>query len=147
MFQRILVPVDGSATSNTALQQAIQLANERHAQLRIVHVVDEVSMTLDVQTIMDDFIKAVREAGKGILQTAVSIVRDAGLKVESQLLEITAPGKHIADVLVEDAQQWPADLIVIGTHGRRGINRLLLGSVTEKVARLATTPVLLIRGE
>lgn len=147
MFQRILVPVDGSDTANHALRQAIELARANKGQLRIVHVVDEVSMTLDVQTIMDDFIKAVREAGKGILQQAVSIVRDAGLKVESQLLEITAPGKHIADVLVEDAQQWPADLIVIGTHGRRGINRLLLGSVTEKVARLATTPVLLIRGE
>lgn len=147
MFQRILVPVDGSSTSNLALQEAAKLAKELRAQLRIVYVVDEVNINLDTAYATDEFVEAVRKTGRDILTKAEATVRAAGIKAEARLLEIETLGHHIADVVIDDARRWPADLIVIGTHGRRGINHLMLGSVAEKVVRIATTPVLLIRGK
>jgi len=145
MFQRILVPVDGSDTSRHALQRAIDLAKEQHARLRIVHAVDAVNFGLDTEFVLNDFIEAVRKSGRDTLAQAGAMARTAGIEAETQLLEVDTPGKHIAEVLVDDAQRWQADLLVIGTHGRRGINRLLLGSIADKLLHLATMPVLLIR--
>lgn len=71
-------------------------------------------------------------------------VREAGLEAEVILPETF--GLRIASIIIEEAKRWPADLIVIGSHSRRGVDRLLLGSVAESVVRLSTKPVLLIRG-
>ncbi len=147
MFQRILVPVDGSNTSQLALQEAITLAKEQGAVLRLVHVVDEVNLNLETEFATDDFYQAMRKSGNSILAKAEERVRLAGLAVETELLERVPFGLRISDMLVEDARHWRADLIVIGTHGRRGVNHLVLGSVAEKVVRTAATPVLLIRGQ
>lgn len=147
MYQRILIPIDGSSTSHLALRHAIRLAKEQQARLRIVYVVDEVNLTLETEYAMTEFMEAVRKTGRDILTKAEATVRDSGIKAEAELLEIETLGHHIADVIIDEAKRWPADLVVIGTHGRRGISRLFLGSVAEKVLRIATTPVLLIRGE
>lgn len=146
MFQHILVPVDGSGTSDLALQEATRLAKELRSQLRIVYVVDEVNVNLDSAYARDEFVDSVRKSGRDVLAKAEATVRAAGIRAETRLLEIETFGHHIADVIADDARRWPADLIVIGTHGRRGVNHLLLGSVAEKVVRVAATPVLLIRG-
>jgi nucleotide-binding universal stress UspA family protein len=69
----------------------------------------------------------------------------AGIQYDSKC--ITTFDKQIYDLIDEEAQSWPADLIVIGTHGRRGIRRLLLGSVAEGLARISNKPILLIRGQ
>ena len=71
----------------------------------------------------------------------------AGVAVETTLITIDTLKKRIPEVIAEDAETWPADLIVIGTHGRRGLARLFLGSVAEGVARVASKPVLLVREE
>ena len=65
---------------------------------------------------------------------------------EGKLLEIDTIGHRIPEMIAEEAKTWPADIIVIGTHGRHGMHRLLMGSVAEGVVRMATVPVLLIRG-
>lgn len=147
MFQRILVPVDGSSTSQLALQAAVKLAKERRAKLRVVSVVDEINFNLENEHVMNQFIEAVRKTGLDILAKSAAAVNAAGIQAETQLLEIETFGHHIADVIVDEAKRWPADLIVIGTHGRRGVSHLLLGSVAEKVVHIATVPVLLIRGQ
>ena len=147
MFKRILVAVDGSHTSELALQEAVKLAGEVRAQLRIVHVVDNVNLNLSAEfpnpsEIWDAMIKG----GQAILHKAGAAANAAGIAVESGLIEIDTLGHRIPEMIAADADAWPADLIVIGTHGRRGLSHLLLGSVAEGVVRVATRPVLLIRG-
>lgn len=140
MFKRILAAVDGSPISALALQEAAQLAKEQQAQLRIVHVVDEVSLnwpeTGDVSEVQETF----RKSGRKILEKAAATARVAGVTAEAKMIDIETFGHRVADMIAADAEAWPADLIVIGTHGRRGLNRLLLGSVAEGVTRVGFAP-------
>lgn len=146
MYQRIVVPVDGSETSRKALQEAIKLAQLFHARLKLVHVVEN-ARVFDAEGMVD--YAALREVatkgGELILTRAKEMAEQAGVKTETALLE--AGGDRNENVIVSDARQWLAELIVIGTHGRSGISRLLFGSVAEGVVRGATMPVLLIRGD
>lgn len=147
MYQRIFVPIDGSATSERALQEAINLADSA-AQLRLVYVLEEIYPLDGEGFAFIDYAalqKAVRHTGERTLAQAVKKVQDSGKTAETALLE--AGGERIVSVLASDARDWPADLIVIGTHGRTGLNRLLLGSVAEGLVRVASIPVLLIRAE
>jgi nucleotide-binding universal stress UspA family protein len=147
VYKRILVAVDGSDTAGQALQEAIQLARADQAQLRIVHVADEVTMDwnysdfADISSVQEQF----RKTGRKILDEALQIARAAGATADSKLLEIETRGHHIAELIASEADAWPADVVVVGTHGRRGVQRLLLGSVAERIARVASKPVLLIQ--
>jgi len=148
MFKRILVAVDGSHTAELALQEAIKLAKELQAKLRIVHAVDIVNINLGAEfpnppEISDALIKS----GQRILRKAEAVASEAGIAVETRLIEIDTLNHRIPEMIAADAEAWPADLIVICTHGRRGLSHLLLGSVAEGVVRVATKPVLLIRGK
>ena len=71
----------------------------------------------------------------------------AGIQSETKLIKTTQTNQRISEVIAKEAQKWPADLIVVGTHGRRGFSHFLLGSVAESIVRVATKPVLLIRGK
>jgi len=146
MYKHVLVAVDGSDTSNLALQESIKLAKEQQAALRLVHVVDETPtyMTMDTAFALGDFQKAMREAGQKVLATCAATAHQAGVEVDTKFIVLQT--QRICDAIIEEAKRWPADLIVIGTHGRHGFNHLLLGSVAEGVIRLATSPVLVIRG-
>ena len=147
MYKYILVAVDGSDTAKLALREAIKLAKEQRAELRLIHVIDESLFTWDASDAMvaaETVLDALRKAGQAIVDKALAQVRKAGLKAKVVLPETF--GERTASVIVKEAKRWPADLIVIGTHGRRGVDRLLLGSVAEGVVRLSAKPVLLIRG-
>lgn len=147
MYKHILVAVDGSDTAKLALREAIKLAKEQRAKLRLIHVIDESLITWDESGAMgaaETVLDALRKAGQAVADKALAQVRKAGLKAQVVLPETF--GERIASVIVEEAKRWSADLIVIGTHGRRGVDRLLLGSVAEGVVRLSAKPVLLIRG-
>lgn len=147
MFKRILVAVDGSHTADQALEQAIKLAKELQGQLRIVHVVDVVNI-MGVEFIdSTEFSGAITKSGQEILNKAEAVARQAEIPVETRLIVIDSLGYRIPEMIAADAETWSADLIVIGTHGRRGLSRLFLGSVAEGVIRVATKQVLLIRGK
>jgi nucleotide-binding universal stress UspA family protein len=90
---------------------------------------------------------ALIKSGKEILRKAEAAARLAGIAVESHLIEIDTLAHRIPEMIAADAEAWPADLIVICTHGRRGLSHLFLGSIAEGVVRVATKPVLLIRGK
>lgn len=146
MYQRILVPIDGSDTAERALREAIKLADGK-AQLRLLHVVEEVYPLdaegyafIDYGALRD----VARSSGERLLAKAGGTARQAGAAVETSLLE--AEGDRVANVIDTEARNWPADLIVIGSHGRSGFSRLLFGSVAEGVVRGASVPVLLVRG-
>jgi nucleotide-binding universal stress UspA family protein len=149
MVRRILVALDGSDTSERALREAIRLAQAPRARLRLVHVVDEFAAKAAPAASLDAFWKAARAAGRSLLDEAAARARKAGVEPETRLLEIRTLGslvRRVPSLIVDEAGRWRADLIVIGTHGRRGISRLLLGSVADGVVRTAATSVLLIRG-
>lgn len=147
MYQRILVPVDGSPTSRRGLAEAIRLAKLTQARLRLLHVVDALSFSLSASgfgTASGDVFGMLRESGQAILTGAKAEVDKAGVPVDTVLYD-TLEGR-VCDQVVDEAIRWDADLIVLGTHGRRGVGRLVLGSDAEQVVRVSPVPVLLVRG-
>jgi len=150
MFKNIFVPVDGSATANKGLREAIRLAKEQGATLTVLHVVEEGltyrSMGIDGAGIfLDEVLRALVRSGRIILARALSAAHRAGVKARGEVIEdISEP---VADVIVREARKAKADLIVIGTHGRRGITRLVMGSDAEAVVRKSPVPVVLVRVE
>jgi nucleotide-binding universal stress UspA family protein len=148
MYKRILVPVDGSHTSTLGLSEAIKLCKDQKAELRLIHVVDELIIAGGMDGSADfsgNLIKSLREGGETILKTAEALVQKRGLNSESAILENF--GSQAASLIVEDAKKWKADLIVLGTHGRRGIKRLVMGSDAEEIVRTSPVPILLIRSK
>lgn len=146
-YKRILVAVDGSDTSTLAMQEAIKLAKDQPATLRIIYVADSFVVVGDgVRFDFKQYESAVRGYGLSILNKMESLAQEAGVATESSIIENTEHAVRIPEKIVHDATAWHADLLVIGTHGRRGVSRLVLGSVAEGVIRMASTPVLLVRG-
>ena len=143
MYQRILVPLDGSMTSNCGLDEAIRLAKLAGGRLRLVHVVDDLVLSTGLEFAPCDVVGILVDAGARILSAAKAEVEASGIAVDTFLSDTLAA--RVCDVVVAQARQWNADLIVIGTHGRRGAKRLLIGSDAEQIVRAAPVPVLLVR--
>ena len=145
-YKRILVPVDGSRASQRGLREAIRLAKGQHASLQLVHVVDEHTVLVSAAEVGPDMVNLMlelRKRGSRLLRNAETLVRRNGLKYTAVLLEAqTGPA---ADLIVRQARKSRADLIVIGTHGRRGLRRLIMGSDAEQVVRSSPVPVMLVR--
>ena len=145
-FHKILVAVDGSAGSNQALQEAIRLAQALGARLRLVHVMDEPRLGNgfeSARTCLDDVLPRMRAAGQTLLAQGLAKAITGQVEAESEL--VIQPAGRLCDELAEEAKRWGADLIVAGTQGRHGVDRLLLGSAAEQIVRHASVPVLLVR--
>ena len=150
MYQRILVPVDSSAPSQQALDAAIGMARTTGAAVRVLHVLDELVFPVGFNTTTNtsyaaDILPKLRSDSTRLLEEARARVAAAGIAVDTSLNECFA--RRTADVILEAAKDWSADLIVIGTHGRRGPSRLFMGSDAELVVRAAEVPVLLVRSK
>ena len=148
MYRKILVPIDGSPTAARGLDEAIKLAKLTGARLRLMHVVDQVSFATGMEAatlITGDTMQLLREAGQAVLDKAKARVEKAGPRVDAVLCD--GLGGRVCDLVIEQATAWAADLIVLGTHGRRGLGRWLLGSDAEMIVRLAALPVLLVRAK
>jgi len=145
MFKTILVAVDGTAVSDFALEEAILLATEQRATLCVLHVVEEFVPFQGSETAVyvEGLWEVLRNAGKEILAKAVNKAKQRSATTRSILME--AVGRRVSDVILEQAKSCNADLIVLGTHGRRGMSRLVMGSDAENVIREADVPVLLVR--
>ncbi|MGR4870442.1 universal stress protein [Variovorax sp. LARHSF232] len=146
MYQRILVPIDGSETSTRGLDEALRLAQLSHGQVRLVHAIDELKYVNGFETFAaynSDVIPLMRESGARILQAGRERAARAGVEADARLFMPVAD--RVCDVVAEQARSWKADLIVIGTHGRHGVARVLLGSDAEQILRVAPVPVLLVR--
>jgi nucleotide-binding universal stress UspA family protein len=140
MYKRILVPLDGSKTSAAALKEALKFAKEQGARVCLTHVYERIKHVVTEGVI--DLTPALRRQGEQLLAEAASRARKAGVKATIALVE--AGSRRIPAAIVEQAAAEGADLIAMGTHGRRGFERLMLGSVADGVARRATVPVLLL---
>ncbi|MDI1244420.1 MAG: universal stress protein [Rhodoferax sp.] len=148
MCKRIFVAIDGSTTAQAALVEAIQFARLPGMSLCIGTVLDtgllsQNSMGMGALIDVDQVKAGMRQAAETLLDDAMAKAREAGLDPFRILIE--SDNKRVADMIVEAAGQWDADLIVIGTHGRRGFERLVMGSVAENLVRIATTSLFLVR--
>jgi nucleotide-binding universal stress UspA family protein len=146
-YKRILVAVDGSSASNKGLREALRLAKAGRARVCLLHVVNEFPAFAAMDGLAAaavDLVPALREGGKRILARAKAVASRAGVPASTVLRERI--GGPAADWIVREARRQRADLIVLGTHGRRGVRRLVLGSDAEQVVRTASVPVLLVRG-
>lgn len=148
MYKKIFVAIDDSPTSQKALGEAIALAKASQAALCIAHAADEGLLAqhgMGIGTYIDiDRTKlAIRESSQTLLDNAGAQAAAAGLTAEIKLLEAT--DKRVAELIADGAAAWQADLIVVGTHGRRGVARLLVGSVAENLVRLAGSSLLMVR--
>lgn len=150
MYHNILVAVDGSTTSDVALLEALKAAKDG-AKLVVATVVENPLASYDgsygIAYNYEEIHAAFVEQGKKILEKARSEADRLGnTQVETRLIDFgPMAGTDVAGAIERTATELHADLIVIGTHGRRGIRRLLLGSVAEQLVRQSSFPVLLIR--
>lgn len=144
MYQRILIPVDGSPTSERAIDEAVQFAYQQGAQVEVIMIIEDLLYFEDNGVNYAALLNIVKSNNEKILAAAEHKFQQAGIAVVSKLLE--AKGERIANKIVAEAKSFQADLIIIGTHGRSGFSRMVLGSVAEAVLRMAHIPILLIRG-
>jgi nucleotide-binding universal stress UspA family protein len=143
MFKRILVPVDGSDASTKALVSALQLARESGGNVRVVHVFDELSY-LSGYEYAAAVAEQAREQAQQALDDALAVCQSSGVPADAKLLD--TPGRRrLGDAVADAAREFGADLVAIGSHGRRGLDRLLLGSGAEQILRLAQAPVLVVK--
>ncbi len=145
MYKKILVPIDGSETADCGLREAIALASEQNAALFLLHVVDDYPMLVEMASAIayEKTLDYLRTCGNKLLTSAKKTAAEVGVDAEICLREITS--QRAADVIVEEAKRLACDLIVMGTHGRRGFSRLALGSDADLVVRASPVPVLLVR--
>ena len=144
-YQRVLVTIDDSDISQLALQEAIRLAGMFEARLCIAHGIDAVTTNAYKRTDREEFLAPQIAAGQAILERAGSAAREAGLESEERLIEVDTMGRgRLPELVIKEATEWEADLIVVGTHGRKGVSLLLQGSVAEGIVRIATKPVLVV---
>jgi nucleotide-binding universal stress UspA family protein len=148
MYQRILLAVDGSRSSDLALSQAIIIAKATGAEVKALFVVDDIDVYFEAsyfnpKELVDNIITHGRKA----LDAASGRLSEAGVRNSVQLDEKPVSPGRISLTIVSEADAWNADLIVLGTHGRRGVRRLLMGSVSEGVLAKTSKPVLLVRSE
>lgn len=142
MYKRILVPVDGSETSNLAVQAALGLARESGGRVRFMHFFDVMAYMTGYEFSADVLDQAQASARKTV-DEAVAVAKAAGVEADGKLLDV--PGRRLGEAVADEARLFEADLVAVGTHGRRGIGRVLLGSGAEEVIRFAPVPVLAVR--
>jgi nucleotide-binding universal stress UspA family protein len=140
MYKKILIPTDGSETAEKAVQHGIELARALKAKVCGLYVVDVSAFTgVPTEAIWESMRDLLEEEGKKALKKIEELAKENGVEYENFLKE-GVPSEDI----VKTAEDEQADLIVMGTAGRTGLNRFLLGSVTEKVVRTSTLPVLVV---
>ncbi|WP_137286159.1 universal stress protein [Halorussus salinisoli] len=140
MYDRILVPADGSDQSERAFEQALELARTYDAEIHVLNVVDVSALAGEFDAV--NVVDQLEESGRKITQKLRERAEDAGIdRVQTEVVE-GVPYETILDY----ADGNDVDLVVMGTHGRTGLDRYLLGSVTERVVRKSDVPVLTVRG-
>ena len=145
LYHRILVPLDGSATAERGLREAIGLGGDQAATLHLLHVMDDYPMSAVRAPVIgfQDTLDGLRRHGDALLAKARRLAAEAGVAAQTSLREATL--ETVAETIIDEARTTACDLIVMGTHGRRGVSRLTMGSEAEAVARTSPVPVLLVR--
>lgn len=148
IYSRILIAVDDKDISKKAMQEAIQLTKDQKAKLFIIYIADEFLPAGEgVPVDFTKHSKSVRKHGLSILKSMSTLATKAKIKFKTHMIEIKESAPNIAEKIIEQAQTFEADLIILGTHGRTGLSRLFLGSVAEEVVRKSNIPVQLVKAK
>jgi len=148
MYTKIMVAMDGSPTSKQALDEGLKMAGLCGARLFAVYVVDKSSLFIYAGQIDPNaLIEEIRRDGTAVLRDAERSIAHAAVNGETELVETEGLGEDVAQRLQRYVDEHAIDLAVVGTHGRRGIRRMVLGSVAERFMRASSGPVLLVRGD
>jgi nucleotide-binding universal stress UspA family protein len=149
VFKKILVPVDGSSTSEAGLKTAIGMVQDSGGTLVILHVVDEHVLIQTTDYVggnyYDEMVDSLKDAGRQVLAKACAQAQKAGVPFKSVSVETIEGG--VAALILDQCRKVRADAIVMGTHGRRGLSRMVLGSDAEGVVRGASVPVVLVKAK
>ena len=146
MYKRILVPIDGSSAATAGLEQAVEFARDQKARLRIIHIVDETVLAEAPEMIGDtaQLMETMINDGKKTLAKALTLAKRHRIRADSVLHEKLLGS--LADLILEEAKKWRADIIVMGTRAHTGVKHFFLGSDAEAIVRASRLPVLLIHG-
>lgn len=146
MFKHILLPTDGSAASDLAVSTCMQLAKDAGARVTAVHVVPEFHLITRHREMLEDtretWLRDSTAAGAKVLEGVKQAARQQGIECET----VIERGDHPYEVIIREARARGCDVIVMASHGYRGVKGLLLGSETHKVLVHSTIPVLVLRG-
>jgi len=145
MYAKILVPIDGSAASHRGFEEAVALARKMDSSLVLLHVLDAVPVPLEAVTssVWEEMSEGLRKQGQSLLERARATAIEHGIAADTRLVDGRA--ERVADAIVAEALASRCELVVMGTHGRRGFNRVMIGSDAERVVRSCPVPVLLVR--
>lgn len=145
MYKRILVPIDGSDTAARGLAEALALARELKSTICLLNLTNDFALMVEMSAAFDveKYRHGVNQFGQRLLANASKLAAEHGVTAETSLHDLR--GGRVADAIVEEARTSRCDLIVIGTHGRRGVSRAMMGSDAENVVRSSPVPVLLVR--
>ena len=145
MYKRILVPIDGSPAAEAGLREAIKLASASSGStVRLLHVLEPLPALQGMEVVITrPLLKNMTAFGEKVLKNAGALVEKGGVRAETMFQRRSH--RRAADGIVREARRWKADVIVMGTHGRRGFSRAVLGSDADMVVRDATVPVVLVR--
>ena len=146
MFNHILVPVDGSETSMMAVSKASGLALAFGSRITLIHVIDNypfIGVGADYALGQNEYLAAATSSANAALARGVAALAAEGLHSDQRVID----GHVVHEGIVDTAVALNSDLIVMGSHGRSGIEKLLLGSVTQRVLQEAPMPVLVVKAE
>jgi nucleotide-binding universal stress UspA family protein len=144
MFKHILLPVDGSTTSQMAIDKVRGLAEAFHSAVTVIYVIDPYALSgvgTDFAYGQAQYLSAATVEGNEALAGARQVLEAAGIAVHASIIE----GHAVYRGILETASAVGADLIVMGSHGRRGLEKLVLGSVAAQVLAHAHLPILVVR--
>jgi nucleotide-binding universal stress UspA family protein len=145
---KILLTIDDSKFSQAAVRMLVEQNNPRKTAVRVLHVVEPLEapyypeLSTPYPTNLNEINKGRMKAGRDLVEGVLKKLRAAGFKAES-----TVRSGHVRTVAVDVAKKWPADLIVVGSHGRQGLKRILLGSVSDHIARHAHCSFEIVRAK
>jgi nucleotide-binding universal stress UspA family protein len=145
MFNHILVPIDGSETSMYAVSKASGLALAFGSRITLIHVIDNypfIGVGADYALGQNEYIAAATSSANAALARGVAALAAEGLHSDQRVID----GHVVHEGIVDTAVALGVDLIVMGSHGRAGIEKLLLGSVTQRVLQDASMPVMVVKG-
>jgi nucleotide-binding universal stress UspA family protein len=144
LFKHLLVPVDGSSTSRQSIEKAIAIAEAFKSKVTVIYVIDPYAFTgvgTDFSYGQAEYLSAATTEANAAIEAAKVAFQEHGISVTASIVE----GHAIYRGILETAESVNADLLIMGSHGRRGLEKLVLGSVTSQVLSHAHLPVLVVR--
>jgi nucleotide-binding universal stress UspA family protein len=151
MYRTLLVPVDGSPAASAGLAEAIRIAAQTGARLHLMNIVDDMAFASaagasdESAAAADDLRTVVRERGEQVLRLAQADAEAQGVIASTAL--VRSGDERLVALVARQAEECGADLVVLGTHGGRGLSRLLMTNPSEHLLNIVAVPVMLVRSE